>query len=585
MLQNKNANVPRLYNEYIVYDTVQSNSLVAISNTGSYNSIIFEKGILVNTADNSIPSFQSYNGILYYSNDGDLLSTQLTANNMLYVNSQSEIEQITTDVINNGINGGVLTTYSFDNKSLTDNTKPKFSSQFILNNAEVVDNNQRIDQPYLIYGKGYKTNDTGGGISYATTIFTEQNTTYNLLSVNNSNNTIELSNIHNVVQQLQSINENTSFQLVGFDNNNNRVSLINSTSVNVKNNENYVLKITENDISLNTLDNAFGQVTPDKLDTDTTNNFDYTKHKILSVNDDNNNKFIEIPNYNGKNELKYPYFTGTQNVDGNYWQDLSTQPFLTVSNTTSINNINSFKPVVVNTTNNNICTLNNIGTGNYIISSVNGVCQYKQIGDITDVYVSGQNLDVTKINNRQDLETNTLLNLSTILCMSNTNSTLFQNIGNVNTSGVLQIGTDENIKVNNTIIPNITDLTTTSSIHTAQISQLSTASSIFAIQISNLQSTSNTHTTQIKDLTITSNTHTAQITNLSNAKCVINQNRTSAINIQNILTNSTSDPTDIIRGHITYTSGVMYLDNSKNIQTTPPSTTDQTLISTSNGYS
>ena len=541
---NNITRVPRLLNDYIVYDNVQNNSLVYVTSDGSYKEIIADRGLLVKDANDSVtsPTFKSYTGILYYSNNQLTSSDELTANNILFVNNSSRLEQITTSVNenNNEINEGVLTTYEFNDKQVTQgNTVPKFSSQFVLNNAEVTDGNQRIEDPYLIYGKGINN----GGLSF----INASDDTYNFISVDNTNGVIQMSNINDVFNDLGSVDTNTSFKIVAIDANE-KVSLITADTINEEGN--YVLYNENNNLQFKELTDAFGTVTPSELELNTEQYFDYTKDDLIAQND--NDKFVVAPHSN--TTLTYPYFTGE---NGEYWKDLSKQPFLTISNTNTINNvINKFYPVVVNTDDKNIYTVNNLEPAYYVLNANNSTYyNYANLFNISDSYISGGNLQIANYNSGVNLgTTETLFNLSNVLCFSN--STIFQNKGNVNTSGILQIGTDENIKVNNTIIPNITDLQSTSNTHTAQISQLNTASNVFA----------------------------TQITNLSTSKCVINEDRNSIINISNILTNNSSDPTKIIRGHISYNSGVMYLDNSKNINVVNPSPINSALISTSNGY-
>lgn len=190
---NNIIRIPRLLNDYIVYDNVQNNSIVYVTSDGSYKEIIADRGLLVKDADES-PTFKSYTGILYYSNSQLTSSDELTANNILFVNSVNRLDQITTSVNenNNEINGGVLTTYKFNDKEIIqNNTIPKFSSQFVLNNAEVTDGNQRIEYPYLIYGKGINN----GGLSFINAF----DDTYNFISVDNTNGVIQMSNINEMM--------------------------------------------------------------------------------------------------------------------------------------------------------------------------------------------------------------------------------------------------------------------------------------------------------------------------------------------------------------------------------------------------
>ena len=134
-------NIPRNYEGNIVYDTIPANSIVTTSDN-NLSSIQFDKGILVNNAekDNNVPSFQSYNGILYYNNgiltstnklssnqlintdiNGNLSMTTLAQNSIIYTSNDSSIRQLKFErdqLFYVGSNGNLMNYDMKDNKIL-----------------------------------------------------------------------------------------------------------------------------------------------------------------------------------------------------------------------------------------------------------------------------------------------------------------------------------------------------------------------------------------------------------------------------------------------------------------------------------
>lgn len=362
-------NIPRYYNGNLVYDEIPYNNIIT-AGTNEYNCINITNGILVN--DNGSPSFKTFNGILYYDNNL-LKSYELTANTLIYVNNNKELQYVNLSGENNKIlyvnnnsietlklesnhilytnnNGelsqteiteGVLNTYKFDDNSVdTSNQVPSFTDKIVLNNCEIVnDGNQRINKNYLIYG-----NSSKHGLSPIELDTPSNNYEYYYI-VNDLNNNINVStssqiytDLYNTVVNQESIQVPTisAIPICKSNETNQQLALI---IPKMFNSGDYFININSGKTKFS-LKNISGSILPSSLYSDDKNYFNYRKYNIYTATS-NQNEFTLLKS--SSTQFNEPYLSGYG------WKDLTTTTFLNSNNLSITESLIYSNPVVIGT--------------------------------------------------------------------------------------------------------------------------------------------------------------------------------------------------------------------------------------------
>lgn len=364
-------NIPRYYNGNLVYDEIPMNSIITTSTLTSGYSYINSNndGILVK--NNNDISFKKFNGILYYDNNL-LKSYELTANTLIYVNNNKELQYVNLSGENNKIlyvnnnsietlklesnhilytnnNGelsqteiteGVLNTYKFNDNTVSTETIPSFTNKIVLNNCELVENvenNQKITKNYLIYGK------KDGGLSHIQLNNTSNDYEYYYI-VNDKNNNVNVSTASQIYTNLydkitKEGNSQELFSAIPICNSTDNQHLSLSLIIpQYYNNGNYYIKSDGSYFSLETI---YGSILPSSLKI-YTKDFNYSNNKILTIGKNNYNEDVFIP-IQSSTSLKKPYLSGTG------WGDLTYTTFLNSNNLNLTQLLTYSNPVVIGT--------------------------------------------------------------------------------------------------------------------------------------------------------------------------------------------------------------------------------------------
>ena len=426
-------NISRNLNGNIVYDLISSDSIV-ITSKDNLSSIKFDKGILVNNAEKNVPSFQSYNGILYYNNEGILTSTtNLSANSIINTDENGEISQTTLNansVIYTTnqqkiqfipISKGILNTYSFAGNTVSQSKYPQFTDKIVLNNCEIVTNSGRIIDNYLIYGK------STGGLSNINIPKAKESSYEYYYIVNAGENAVNLSSASQIYTDLynKEVNKDPASSIefnaipicTSPDNNNMNLNvLVPNAYIG-----NYYINSDGDKFSLKLFSD--GSILPSQLKVQDST-FNYKKQDILTVGtgqqrNDENQVFNKIPRSTG--DYDFPYLSGYR------WGDLKTVKFLNSNNcstTANINYGNSGGPLVASSTG-NIYKVTLPANKKYILTN----------SCFSQLAVDGK--DLRTVQGRS-------LNLKNILQITDNKETI-TTLDNVGTSGILHTDDQGNI--------------------------------------------------------------------------------------------------------------------------------------------
>jgi hypothetical protein len=328
---------------------LSANTIIYTDSNSSISQINFKSNQIIST--DGYGKLQGYNlsanSIIYTNNSGNINQTSLNANSIMYTSDNNKIQFIPIN------NGGILNTYSFDGNTVSV-TNPQITDKIVLNNCEIVNNNnERIQDNYLIYGKPWNN----GGLSNIIIPKTELSYDYYYI-INGRDGNVNISSTSQIYTDLydKEYNNNiinTTANPILF----NAIPICTSSD-----NKNMILNVLvphdyatgnyyinsdgENNFSLKLFDN--GSILPSDLavqDSGTTT-FNYRTQDILTVGTNVQKNAADEEFYHltrSEKELKFPYLSGSG------WKDLMFVNFLNSNNCSVTTNMNYNGPLVVGT--------------------------------------------------------------------------------------------------------------------------------------------------------------------------------------------------------------------------------------------
>ncbi|MBR2022281.1 MAG: hypothetical protein IJ997_01170, partial [Mycoplasmataceae bacterium] len=369
----------------------------------------FNKNQIIST--DGYNNLQGYNlnenSIINTNNSGNISQTSLIASSIMYIDDNYNIK---FSQINNG---GILNTYKFNDNTVSQ-TNPQFTDKIVLNNCEIVNNNERIQNNYLIYGKPY-TN--GGGLSNIIIQRTNDLSYdyYYIVSAGDNVNISSSSQIYTDLYDKEFNNKDNEAQTIVFnaipictssDNKNMNLNVLVPKAYTSGNY--YINSDGGNNFSLKKFDN--GSILPSQLATQTSTTFDYKTQNILTAGENvQRNDASQVFNYitSSDKDFSNPYLSGSG------WADLKTVKFLNSNNCYVTTNMNYAGPLVVSSTG-NIYKVTLPANNKYILTR----------SCFSQLSVEGKDLHTVSTSN---------LNLKNILQINDNNITKLDNVN----SGIL----------------------------------------------------------------------------------------------------------------------------------------------------